>query len=235
MPGAVPVQRQALLLRSVDFRDRDRILTLLTREQGKLSAIARGARGSRRRFVGLEPFCVLDIELAQGRGDLHRLQSSTVRRAFPELLRSLDGITRAGQAVELVRDLTVPLQAEPELFDLLVLFFESIGADGGCEVTLLEMKARALAIAGLFPSLNHCALCRRPAPEARPALFDPRSDGIVCRACGGGSLRLGAATRASLRALFGRRPFAQQPFAEAEAPEVRELLRALGDRHLRRR
>lgn len=50
------VASDALLLRASDYRDADRIVTLFTRELGKVSAIARAAKSSRRRFAGaLEP------------------------------------------------------------------------------------------------------------------------------------------------------------------------------------
>ena len=126
MSGTDSAQHRALLLRSVDFGDRDRIVTLLTRDGGKVSAMARGARGSRRRFVGLEPLCVLDVELLPGRGELQRLQGCALRRGYPGVLRSLEAISEGGRAIELLRSVTVPEHPEPELFDLVESFFEAL-------------------------------------------------------------------------------------------------------------
>ncbi|HSM92508.1 MAG TPA: DNA repair protein RecO, partial [Anaeromyxobacteraceae bacterium] len=55
---------EGIVLRVVDYGESDRIVTLLTRERGKVGAYARGARASRRRFPGLlEPFTLLSAEL----------------------------------------------------------------------------------------------------------------------------------------------------------------------------
>ena len=63
-----------------------RLSVSLTRERGKLSAFARGARASRRRFAGvLEPFHLLSAEIAERGGDLWSLESASVEEAFGEV------------------------------------------------------------------------------------------------------------------------------------------------------
>ena len=60
---------RAIVLRTVDYGESDRVVTLLTAERGKLAAFARGARASRRRFGGaLEPFTLLAVEARERRG-----------------------------------------------------------------------------------------------------------------------------------------------------------------------
>ena len=71
------------MLRSVDYGERDRVVTLLSRDRGKLSAFARGARASRRRFGGvLEPFTLVSAELSERGGDLWGLEDASAERAF---------------------------------------------------------------------------------------------------------------------------------------------------------
>ncbi|HTU59687.1 MAG TPA: DNA repair protein RecO, partial [Polyangiales bacterium] len=57
-------QAAALVLRAVDFGESDRVITLLTRELGLVSTMARAARKSKRRFAGaLEGFAIIHVEV----------------------------------------------------------------------------------------------------------------------------------------------------------------------------
>ena len=194
-------EAHALLLRAVDYRDSDRIVTLLTREHGKLSALARGARRSKRRFAGaLEPYAVLKVELKAGRSELWTLAEATIDRAFPGVLGSLERMNRAGAALALVRELSVERAGDAELFVTCVQLLTVLDAeDDPNGERLLAFAVRVLALAGVAPHLNTCGRCDKAAPPGRAAYFDPAAGGIVCRGCGGGAFRLSGAALAHLR------------------------------------
>jgi DNA repair protein RecO (recombination protein O) len=102
----------ALLLRAVDYRDADRIVTLFTRELGVVSALARGAKGSRRRFSGvLEPYALLRVELEGGRGDLYTLKRAELAQVWSGVLGDFDRIQAGAAALRLVRELCGPRSA----------------------------------------------------------------------------------------------------------------------------
>jgi DNA repair protein RecO (recombination protein O) len=74
--------QDAVVLGSVAFGDSDRVIRLLVAERGKVDAVARGARGSRKRFGGaLDPGTRLRVALRSGRGALPWLEAVEVRRA----------------------------------------------------------------------------------------------------------------------------------------------------------
>ena len=80
----------AVLLRSVDYGEADRIVTLLTERRGRVSVLARSARKSTKRFLGaLEPFGVIEAEIALGTAEVGRLSSARLVRGFPKILASL--------------------------------------------------------------------------------------------------------------------------------------------------
>ncbi|AKF08573.1 DNA repair protein RecO [Sandaracinus amylolyticus] len=191
----------AVVLRSVAYGEADRILTLLTEAHGKVSLMARNARASRRRFPGgaLEPFGLIEIEMALGRGDVGRLASARLVRGFPRLLGSLECLSEAGGAIELLRELVPPREPDVRWLVEVERFFEVLDArapEPGIEVRL-AFTLRALALMGLSPRLDACGRCGRRA-EDRAALFDAGLGAIVCRACGGGPLHLAASTRAHM-------------------------------------
>jgi recombinational DNA repair protein (RecF pathway) len=103
--GGYSAKLRAVVLRSVDYGERDKVVTLLSRERGKLSAFARGARASRRRFGGvLEPFTLVAAEVSERGGDLWGLEDAAVERAFGAIRGDLLRIACASYAVELARE-----------------------------------------------------------------------------------------------------------------------------------
>ncbi|MBX3274086.1 MAG: DNA repair protein RecO [Sandaracinaceae bacterium] len=180
----------AVLLASVDYGEADRIVTLLTEAHGKVALMARGARKSRRRFAGaLEPYALLEAELALGRGEVGRLAQARVVRAFPRVLASLDRIAAAAAGLELVRETASAHEApDARLLPTVARFFERVedAAPEALDRVHVAFALRLLALTGHAPNLERCGSCGRPAPAGKAALFAPRAGAIVCRACGGG-------------------------------------------------
>ncbi len=190
----------ALLLRSVDYGEADRIVTLLTESRGKVALMARGARKSQRRFAGaLEPYALIEAELSIGRGEVGRLAQARVVRAFPGLLSSLEKIGIAAAGLEIVRE-TVPAHEtpDPRLLPTVVRFLERIEEGDALDATHLGFVLRLLALTGHAPNLEVCGRCGLPAPEGKAALFAPALGAIVCRACGGGPRKLGGPLRMAM-------------------------------------
>lgn len=227
----------ALLLRSVDYGEADRIVTLLTTELGKLPALARGARRSRKRFGGaLEPYCVLRAEVAPGRGELGRLAQAQVSRAFPGILRDLGKMMLAGSACELLRRALPAREPDARVFEAAVGFLEALdGAEGAPEELLLAFQVRLMALAGFAPGLDVCAGCGRRADEGQAAMFDPDRGAVVCRACGGAPMHLSGATRSRLGSALGRGWARQGAWDAREKAQAREALDAFISRHLVKR
>lgn len=193
----------------------DRIVTLLTDRHGRVGAIARGARASRRRFGGaLEPFALLHVGLSFGAGELAWLSEARIVRAFPRLLGDFDAMREAGRVLELVRRIAPRRQAEPRLLDCVVSTFERL--ETGPDPTVYATAAlRAFAAVGTPPRLDRCVACAKMPMAGQAALFDPKRGGLVCRRCGGGPLRLSAAARAWMTAVSEGHP--------APSIQIREL------------
>ena len=222
------VTTRAVVLRRVDYRDSDRIVTLFTEQYGKLGAIARAARSSHKRFAaGLESLCVVEVMLEPGRGDLATLREA--RPVWPclALLTSLDRIEAAGAGLEMLRATLAERQPEPEVFERVVAFLLDLDAGASPATRLLQFQLDTLDILGLSPELEQCAVCAKPAPLERAALFRPTAGGVVCRACGGGSLRLSAATRQTLLGQRRSPCAAEPPWPIPVQSEARTLIASL--------
>jgi len=117
-------QTEAIVLRLTDYGEADRIVSLFTLEQGRISGIARGAKRSRKRFGGaLESFAHLKLQLHLGAG-LPTLTSADILSIFPGIRGELAKIGCAAYACELVERLTPEAEANPRLFRLLYCYLE---------------------------------------------------------------------------------------------------------------
>ncbi|MCA9575146.1 MAG: DNA repair protein RecO [Sandaracinaceae bacterium] len=226
------VTTRAVVLRRVDYRESDRIVTLFTESLGKVGAIARAARSSQKRFAGgLESLCVVEVTLEPGRGEL-----STLREARPvlpclALLASLERIETAGAGLELVRVSLADRHPEPELFEHVVQFLLDLDAGVSVPTRLLRFQLDVLDALGLSPELEQCALCGKAVPAARVVLFRAAAGGVVCRACGGGAVRVSAATREALLAHRRGDEEGSDAWPSDQQAEARALIAALREQH----
>jgi DNA repair protein RecO (recombination protein O) len=229
------VKLTAIVLRTVDYGESDRVATFLTREEGKLSAFARGARASRRRFGGaLEPFTLLVAEARiRAASDLLGLDSVSVLRGHGGIRSDLARIACAGYAAELSRELVRDREPHVELFDLLAAYLDLLDRSPARPAALRAFELGALRAAGLSPRLDACAGCGAALdPAERTLRFDPGQGGLLCRACAPaaspGAPRLSAATVAVLLRLQagGLAAAADEPLTPPAGREARDALGA---------
>ena len=225
---------EALVLSTVDYGEADRIVTMLTREHGKLSAFAAGARKSKRRFAGaLEPFMRLRVHLVETRGSSVRLESADIQAGYYAARGDLSLIARALYSVELCRELTRDHEPQPELFALLEEYLGRLDAKEAGPTSLLAFELSALAHAGLMPRFDACALCGGPTGE-RPR-FDQSHGGAVCEPCGGRAREAVAIPPELLSGLLALQQGHRTPLPPELRARARGLLNLFIAHHLGRR
>lgn len=185
---------QAVVLRTHQLGEADRIITLLTRTHGKVRAVAKGVRKTSSKFGGrLEPYSHVDIQFAEGRGSLEvvtQVECLHVSRLAADYSR----FTAAEVLVE-TADRLVAEEGSPAVQQFHLL----LGALRALETARLPAPLivdsyllRALAVAGYAVATSQCAGC-----DARDVRwFSPQAGGAVCTSCrtsGSGALEPEAA------------------------------------------
>ncbi|MDD5307906.1 MAG: DNA repair protein RecO [Deltaproteobacteria bacterium] len=219
----------AFLVRLVDYGESDRIVTLFTRDYGKISALARGARKSRRRFGGaLEPFCLLEVTLASHARGLWRLGETTLVAAYPGLASSLARLGAAARILELAREVVPEHEPDPAMFELLEQALPALSRADEPHVaaTAAAASLRVLALAGFELRFTDCSVCGAPVPKGARVRFDPWRGGVVCTPCGGGPIGLAAAAVRGLLALLAL-PLSRVSEAGVDAPRVAQIEEAI--------
>lgn len=214
----------ALVARSVEYGDADRVCTLLTRERGKVSALARSAKRSRKRFgAALALFVAGEATLRASRGgELWLLERFD---GVEDLSAALGGdvvkLAHGSYLLELTRELWPPGQPEPAGFELLLEGLRALArADRATASLLRAYELRALGAVGLAPALDRCPVCAAGIAEA--GTFDLARGGVVCRRCGGSGIALGAEAIERLQVLQ-RVPLAAAVTLESAPPLARTL------------
>jgi DNA repair protein RecO (recombination protein O) len=182
------VTTDAVILRGMNFRDSSRILTLYTKEFGRLSVLAKGARMPKSKFGGaIEPLSYVTAVLYKKESrDLHLLSHCDIVRPFRSLTDDLGRMAAAMAVVELLHAVSHGEERNLPLFDLLVNSLESInGATKGAMNAFYVFEVRLLEILGFRPEFGRCAGCGCPTNEIQSEKLSVNlsEGGVFCPSC----------------------------------------------------
>jgi DNA repair protein RecO (recombination protein O) len=198
----VPVYRdEAVVLRTHKLGEADRIVTMLSRQHGKIRAVAKGVRRTGSRFgARLEPFMVVDLQLYKGRSLDIVQQAVTLGSYGADIVHDYPRYTAATAMVEAADRLTEH-EAGMQHYLLLVGALRSLSrAEHSPGLTLDSYLLRALSIAGWAPSFADCAVTGAPGPHTA---FVVQLGGVVSDAVAPpGTPRLDPATISLLASLL---------------------------------
>jgi DNA repair protein RecO (recombination protein O) len=174
---------EAIVLRTHKLGEADRIITLLTRERGRVRAVAKGVRRTTSRFGSrLEPFTHVDLQLAEGRSLDTITQAETLTPFSKGLGLDYDRYT-AGTVMLETADRLVSEERQPSVQQFLLLvggLRAMVAGEHGPGQVLDSYLLRSLAVAGWAPSFEHCARCGTTGPHR---WFNPSMGGVVCATC----------------------------------------------------
>lgn len=174
----------AVVLRHADWGEADRLLTLYTREQGMVRAVAKGVRKMTSRKAGhLQPFTHVTVQLAKGRDLLIVTQADTVN-AFLSLHDNLEKTSYAAYVIELLLRFSYEEEAgNPTIFKLLIDTLDRLEKEKDSWLAIRYYEMRLLDAVGFRPQLFACANCGREIlPEDQ--FFSFTAGGVICPRCG---------------------------------------------------
>ncbi len=182
------VKTDAIVLSAMKYRDTSKIVRLYTREFGKLSVIAKGARDSKSKFrSALEPMSFVSCVIYKNENrEMQLLSQCDVVRPLRYLSEDLEKMSVAMTAIELVDVVTHAEEQNASFFSLILDLLETVNtATKNAVVALYWFELRLAELLGFRPELHDCSYCRKNVEReiAEGKKFSMAGTGILCAAC----------------------------------------------------
>ncbi len=178
----------AIVLRRIAYGDYDLIVTLFTLDQGVVTAIAKSAKKSTRRFPGvLEPFSKIEVVLAKGRGKgMPVLQEASLEEPFFHIRENIIKTAYASYWVQLLTLWLAEKEPQEPMYRLILHVLTQLDRSSTpVEVLSILFQMRFLSLAGFRPNFDHCHACKTCLDQIRDAavISEPSKGGIACPSC----------------------------------------------------
>jgi DNA repair protein RecO (recombination protein O) len=191
----------ALILRVVEFSETSLVVTAFTREFGKISGLAKGARRLKGPFesaLDLLALCRI-VFLRKSSEALDLLTEAKLLRRFRPAGRDVSSLYAGYYVVELLNELTDQYDPHPELFDLAEATLAALSAGEPVINWIMRFELGALRILGHLPSLDACAECGAEVPMSGRVAFGQLHGGVLCSRCRAGKTQVASISAGALR------------------------------------
>jgi DNA repair protein RecO (recombination protein O) len=193
----------AIVIRAVDFSETSLVVTLFTREFGKLGALAKGARRLKSPFESaLDLLALCRIVFLHKTSDaLDLLTEAKLLRRFRPAGKNLLNLYAGYYVAELLNDLTEANDPHPKLFDLADETLAALAAGEPVARLVIRFELGMLQLLGLLPSLDDCAECGNHVPAVGRVAFGLIDGGVLCPSCRGGKSQVVSVNAGVLRTM----------------------------------
>lgn len=229
-------QSDAIVLRTYPFREADLLVTLLTREEGKIKGVARSAKKSKRRFGGaLEPLTRVRAYYDQKQGqELVRLDSCDVLES--PLMHAID--YERAVALSYVAEVLDGLLPDHDVNDAVFRLTLSVLPHleiGGIWMPLTYFDLWITRLMGLLPELSACIVCGVELNGSGRVFFHALADGLMCathKRLASSEMSLASRQLAAEMFRSSADAFAQQPWKRQRGADLRKFLGQCIERHI---
>lgn len=180
---------QAICLRAVNYSDTSQVVTLMTRDHGKIACMAKGSKRPKSAMDGaIEPFSFGPAVFSAPKEDgLTTLSEFSQQLRFRPLRQNLFALNCGLLAAELMESLTEMNDPHPQLFDAFVHFLDSVQSVSQAAAQLAHMIAFELTLLqeiGIGPVTDRCANCSDTfGSRWKYAYFSSEAKGLLCPGC----------------------------------------------------
>lgn len=193
----------AIVIRAVEFSETSLVVTLFTREFGKIAALAKGGRRLKGPFesaLDLLALCRI-VFLHKSSDALDLLTEAKLLRRFRPEGRELSGLYAAYYVAELLGELTDDDDPHPELFDLADETLAALATGRSVAKWTLRFELGALKLLGHMPSLDRCVECGAAVTATGRVPFGQLDGGVLCPNCRAGKKEVALVSAGALRAM----------------------------------
>lgn len=178
----------AIVLDTTDHGESDLIITLFSQDCGRLSAIAKGAKKSKKRFVNkLELFTYLQIQYQQkNAGALAFLREAEIHTSFPNIRYNLNLYTVASIIREFLLLGVKDGEPDTNIFRLSLWAFHQLDTQKKSSPVLVLFLIHFYNYIGYRPDFSCCSHCQSPVSPSLKYRFNSASGQLICSNCSQG-------------------------------------------------
>lgn len=173
----------ALILKRQEFRETSLILTLCTKDFGKIKGIIKGVRGHRTKISDyLQPFTYTQaVFYERTRGELHTISECNTKDPFGGIRGDFWKTVYASYLVELTDELTALGEPNAEIFELLLGCLNALASERYIDRIVRIFEIKLLAASGLMPDVSRCINCDKKIDSN--CFFSIKLQGALCNDC----------------------------------------------------
>lgn len=193
----------AIVIRQVDFSESSLIVTLFTRDFGKISGLAKGARRPKSAFesaLDLLAVCRI-VFLHKSSEALDLLTEAKLLRRFRAANRDLSRLYAGYYIAELLGDLTENCDPHPELFDAADAALLALDQQGDPAAVVARFELTLLRFVGHLPELETCVQCGTPIAREGRVSFGQLAGGVLCPRCRSGKRQVASVSAEAIAAM----------------------------------
>ncbi len=171
---------EGIVIRTTDYGEANKILTLYTRELGKIGVMARGAKRPKSRLASISQLFSYGQFVFQKTAGLGVLNQGEIIKSFRDLRQDIFLTAYAAYIVELLDKLTEQNEINPYLFELIIQTLNYIDEGLDYEILTRIFEVKMLKVAGIGLYVDGCVHCHSTEGEYS---FSIKEGGFLCHRC----------------------------------------------------
>lgn len=175
---------RAIVIKSINLSESDRLVTFLTENHGKVKCVAKGARKVKNRFWGsLEPMSLIHlIYFGKENQNLYRLNQADIIESFQTIRDDFGKLYKGIYFLELIDSMILEGHQDKRIFNLLQQTFVTLKQQTEADSLIRLFEVRLLSLSGYKPQIDHCVVCKTIS-ENGIFKFSFIQNGILCGNC----------------------------------------------------
>ena len=174
---------EGIVLKSTEFEEADKIVTIYTKNYGKISAIAKGVRKIKSKFGSSLEILTHSIFLIYKGRNIDIVSQTEILESFFSTSKEVIKFAFAVNCVEMVNKLTEEREINIGLFNLLKEVLHYLRKTDDPKLLTLSFKWQTISLLGYRPSINHCCRCNKSVEDQKEMYFNIKEGGLLCNNC----------------------------------------------------
>jgi len=174
---------EGIVLKSMEYDEADKIVTLYTKNIGKITAIAKGVRKTKSKFGSSLEILTYSIFLIYKGRNIDIISQTEILESFFLASKEVIKYAFAVNCVEMVNKLTEEREINVGLFNLLKQVLHYLRETNDQKLLAMSFKWQTMSILGYRPSLNHCCRCNKSIEDQNEMYFNIKEGGLICNNC----------------------------------------------------